>query len=107
VLPILYSETFISSGNSQLNALFAVLTTNESLALEVKSLKFVSRHNEVKYWDLEKVQKVIQKCRRVEELAFVIPTEFGLSGQFLSHSSLKRTKSPLYLYLKFEAYIEQ
>ncbi|GAA5863420.1 hypothetical protein JCM5353_008940 [Sporobolomyces roseus] len=30
-------------------------------------------------------------CRRVEELLLVIPTEFGLPGEFLSHSSLKRT----------------
>ncbi|GAA5825633.1 hypothetical protein JCM5353_007514 [Sporobolomyces roseus] len=90
VLPMLYSEVFISSSDSQLNPFLAALSTNESLALKVKSLEFVSRHNEVKYWDVKKVQAVIKMCRKVEELVLVIPTEFGLPGEFLSPSSSKR-----------------
>ena len=100
VLPVLYSEVFIAAGNSQLIPLLAVLASNESLALKIKSLKFISRHSEVKYWDLQLVQRVIRLCRRVEELILMIPTEFGLPGEFLSHSSLKRTSFPFNLYTK-------
>ena len=100
VLPLLYSEVFITEGNSHLVPLLAVLASNESLALKVKSLKFISRHSEVKYWDLQLVQRVIRLCRRVEELILMIPTEFGLPGEFLSHSSLKRTSFPFNLYTK-------
>jgi len=107
VLPMLDSEVYISSGNSQLEPLLATLSTNESLAFKVQYLKFVSRHNETKYWDLEKVQEVIKMCRKVEELVLAIPTEFGLPGEFLSQSTLKRTGFPSPSLAYCQAYVTQ
>ncbi|GAA5909385.1 uncharacterized protein JCM6883_005861 [Sporobolomyces salmoneus] len=92
-LPILYSRIFISCGNSQLLPLLHTLKNRPELAKEVMRLSFVSRHKEVKEWDLSLIGDVLEMFTELRELTVCVPTTFGLKEDFLSSKSLRNLNS--------------
>lgn len=100
--PILYSEVFISCGNSQLTPLLKTLTSNESLTRQIRKLSFVSRHKQVEKWSLDHLERIFEQCTGLRELIIAIPTTFGLKENFLSSKSLA---SELHSFFSFSVFL--
>ncbi|GAA5885822.1 hypothetical protein JCM5296_000154 [Sporobolomyces johnsonii] len=85
----LWSELFFAQGTAQLQRWLEADQSKTRDNYPVHNLVIASRHKESKYWSVETVTKVVQRCKGMREFVLAVPVEYGLPKDFLSLNALQ------------------